>query len=197
MSIFMHYFSPTALKVLHKDCYHYYHFTDERSGHKEVNCHWTILQLLFYRQIIHLRCRSNFRLSFVDHSVFPVHPNRIWKLMQQFKFMWSYWHCVLLFVSLWFLESLLFLPAFERAEIMSFLMSTDYKNRSGSCISQNLKKPDCGNPVKTVYRIEYNYSTHYYFHSNITLGFIGWYAGDSLCWSLVGPSLLNNASGYV
>lgn len=105
---------------------------------------------------------SNFSLSFLDRSLFPIHPNRIQKLMQRFKFMWSYWHCVLLFVSLWFLEILLFLPALERAEIIPFSMSTDYKTRSGSCISQTLKEPDYGNPVKAVCRIKDNYNIHYF-----------------------------------
>lgn len=162
MSVFIHHFSTTDLKVLHKGKYHYYNFTDEKSGHREVNCHWTISHLLFYQQIICLRCRSNFSLSFLDHSLFPVHPNRIQKLMQRFKFMWSYWHCVLLFVFLWFLEILLFLTALERAQIISFSVSTDYKTRSGSCISQTLKEPDCGNPVKTVCRIKDNYNIHYF-----------------------------------
>lgn len=162
MSVFIHRFSTTDLKVPHKGKYYYYHFTDEKSGHREVNCHWTILHLLFYQEIIHLWYRPNFSLSFLDCCLFPVLPNRIQKLMQRFKFMWSYWHCVLFFVSLWFLEILLFLPALERAEIISFSMSTDYKTRSGSCIFQTLKEPDCGNPVKTVCKIQDNYNIHYF-----------------------------------
>lgn len=82
--------------------------------------------------------------------------------MQRFKFMWSYWHCVLFFVSLWFQEILLFLSALERTEIISFSMSTDYKNRSGSCISQTLKEPGLGNPVKTAGRIKDNYNIQYF-----------------------------------
>lgn len=102
--------------------------------------------------------------------------------MQRFKFMWSYWHCVLLFVSLWFLEILLFLPALERAEIISFSMSTDYKNRSGSCISQTLKEPDCGNLVKTVCRIKDNYNIHY-FRLRFPLRHCTWLHRDK-CWCL-------------
>lgn len=121
MSVFIHHFSIRDLKVLHKGKYQYYHFTDKKSRHREVNCHWTIPHLLFYHQIIHLWCRSNFSLSFLDRFLFPAHSDRIQRLVQRFKFMWSYWHCVLLFVSLWFLEILVYLPALERPEIISFL----------------------------------------------------------------------------
>lgn len=162
MSVFVHHFSTTDLKVLHKGKYHYYHFTDQKSRHREVNCHWTVPHLLFDHQIIHLWRRSNFSVSFLHRSLSPAHPRRIQRLVQRFKFMWSYWHCVLLFVSLWFLEILVYLPASERAEIISFSMSTDYKTRSGSCIFQTLKEPDCENSAKTVCRIKDHYNIQYF-----------------------------------
>lgn len=52
MSVSIHHFSTTDLKVLHKGKYHYYPFMDEKSGHREVNCLCTTLHLLFYQQII-------------------------------------------------------------------------------------------------------------------------------------------------
>lgn len=162
MSVFVHCFSTTDLKVLHKGKYYYHHFRDSKSRHWEVNCCWTIPHLLFDHQIIHLRCRSNFSLSFLDHTLSPAHSHRIQRLVQRFKFMWSYWHGVLLFVSLWFLEIFVYLPALGRAEIISFSMSTDYKNRSGSCIFQTLKEPDCENSAKTVCRIKDHYNIQYF-----------------------------------
>lgn len=69
MSVFVHGFSTTDLRVLHKGKYHYHHFRGKKSRHREVNCCWTIPHLLFGHQIIHLQCRSNFSLSFLDRSL--------------------------------------------------------------------------------------------------------------------------------
>lgn len=129
MSVFVHDFSTTGLEVLHKGRYHYYHFMGQKSRHCEVNCPWTIPHSLFDHQIIHLPCRSHFSLSFLDCSLSLAHPNRIQRLVQRFKFMWSYWYCVLLFVSLWFLEILVYLPASERAEIISFFYEHRLQNQ--------------------------------------------------------------------
>lgn len=161
-SVFVHGFSTTGLEVLHKGRYHYYHFMGQKSRHCEVNCPWTIPHSLFDHQIIHLPCRSHFPLSFLDCSLSLAHPNRIQRLVQRFKFMWSYWYCVLLFVSLWFLEILVYLPASERAEIISFFYEHRLQNQIWFMHLPTLKEPDCESSAKTVCGIKDHYNIQYF-----------------------------------